>query len=127
MVSIILPLCIFDRVGTATGERVTRAKKIRQCAEREREDTLSNNHDGTKEKVVHVVTEDCVDDADSVEIGEFGLGFPWSDAPLETERVDDVLHTLCEPMHVSTDTLSTFDGGSVWAIEDEEWEEGQLE
>ena len=100
---------------------------MRRCREREREDRLSDDHGGTKEKVVHIVAEDCVDGAGSVEIGEFGFGLSRSNPPFETKRVDDVLHTLGEPVYVSADALSAFDSRSIWAIENKEWEEGRLE
>ena len=100
---------------------------MRRCRERKREDGLSNDHGGTKEKVVHIVAEDCVDDANSVEIGEFGFCLARSNPPFETKRIDDVLHTLCEPVNVSADALSAFDSRPVWTIENKEWEEGRLE
>lgn len=99
---------------------------MKRCKMREQKDALSNYHGGTKEKVVYVVTEDCVDDADSVEVGEFGFGLAGSDPPFETKRVDDVLHTLGEPVCVSANAFTAFDSGSVWTIEDEKWEQGRL-
>ena len=74
---------------------------MRRCRVREREDRLSDDHGGTKEKVAHIriVTEDCVDDADFVEIGEFGLSLSGSNPPFETKRIDDVLHTLGGPVY----------------------------
>lgn len=102
-------------------------EKIRQRTERERENGLPNDHGSTKEKVIHVVAEDCVDNANSIEIGKFGFGLAWSDRPFETKCVDDVLHTLGQPVYISADALSAFDSRSVWTIEDEEWEQGRLE
>ena len=99
---------------------------IRLRRKNEGGDGLSNDHGGTKEKVIHVVAEDCIDDSDPVEIGKFRFCFTWSNPPFETKRVDNVLHSLREPMCVPADALTAFDGRSVWTIEDEKWEQWRL-
>lgn len=93
---------------------------MRQREGRKYKHSLANDHGGTEEKVVDVIAEDCINHADSVEIGEFGFSLPWRDAPFKTKGFNDVFHTLCEPVCVSSHALSAFDGRSVWAIEDEE-------